>query len=70
MFQRAIIGRKKVLGSDHPDTLEVVNDLNKLSLVVEVKGNEGQNMDKATIFKGKGSLKSLLRLRSSRAGHS
>jgi hypothetical protein len=37
------MGRKKVLGSDHPDTLKVVNDLNKLSLVVEVKGNEGQN---------------------------
>jgi hypothetical protein len=31
------MGRKKVLGSDHPDTLKVVNDLNKLSLVVKVK---------------------------------
>jgi hypothetical protein len=70
MFQRAIVGRKKALGSDHPDTLAVVNNLNKLSLVVEVKENEGQNMDKATIFKKKGSLKSLLGLKSSRAGHS
>jgi hypothetical protein len=28
---------EKRLRSDHPDTLKVVNDLNKLSLVVEVK---------------------------------
>jgi tetratricopeptide (TPR) repeat protein len=46
MFQRAVIGRKKVLGSGHPDTLKVVNDLNKLSLAMQVKENEGQNMDK------------------------
>jgi hypothetical protein len=71
MFQRAIMGRKKVLGSDHPDTLKVVNDLNKLSLVVEVKGNEGQNMDKGhNPQRRRDRLKSLLRLKSSRAGHS
>src|SRR6266516_1450629 len=67
MFQRAIIGRKKVLGSDHPDTLEVVNDLNKLSLVVEVKGNEGQNMERPQSLRRRDRLKSLLRLKSSRA---
>jgi tetratricopeptide (TPR) repeat protein len=71
MFQRAIMGRKKVLGSDHPDTLEVVNDLNKLSLVVEVKGSECQNMDKGhNPQRRRDRLKSLLRLKSSRAGHS
>src|SRR5437016_192413 len=54
MFQRAILGRKKVLGSNHPDTLKVVNDLNKLSLVVEVKGNESQNIDKSHNSQGEG----------------
>jgi hypothetical protein len=42
MFQRVIIGRKKVLGSDHFNTLKVVNDLNELSLIIKVKKNEGQ----------------------------
>jgi hypothetical protein len=27
MFQRAVLGREKVLGPHHPHTLEVVNDL-------------------------------------------
>ena len=62
MFQRVIMGRKKVLGSDHPDTLKVVNELNELSLVVEVKGNEGQKS-----LRRRDRLKSLLRLKSSRA---
>jgi hypothetical protein len=64
MFQRAMMGRNKVLGSDHPDTLKVVNDLNKLILVVEVKGNKGQKSSRR-----RDRLKSLLRL-SSRAGYS
>jgi hypothetical protein len=39
MFQRAVVGREKVLGPDHPDTLAVVNELSKLR-VVEGNGNE------------------------------
>ena len=71
MFQRAIMGRKKVLESESPDILEVVNDLNKLSLVVEMKGNEGQNMDKRPeSSRRRDRLKSLLRLKSSRADYS
>src|SRR5205814_172807 len=64
MFQRAIMGRKKALGSDHPDILKEVNELNKLRLVVEVKVNDGQQSRR------RDRLKSLLRLKSSRAGHS
>jgi hypothetical protein len=64
------MGRKKVLESEPPDILEVVNNLNKLSLVVEVKGNAGQNMDKRPeSSRRRDCLKSLLRLKSSRASH-
>ena len=41
MFQRAALGREKVLGPHHPHTLEVVNYLRQLD--VEVTENEGQN---------------------------
>jgi hypothetical protein len=36
------MGRKKILGSDHLNTLKVINDLNELSLIMEVKENESQ----------------------------
>jgi hypothetical protein len=48
------MGRKKVLGFNHPNTLKVVNDLNKLSLVMQVKGNKGQNMNKGHNPQGEG----------------
>jgi hypothetical protein len=65
------MGRKKVLGSDHPDTLEVINDLDKLSSVVKMKENEGQNIDEGhNPLRRRDRLKNILRLKSSRVGHS
>ena len=40
-FQRAVLGREKVLGPSHPHTLEVINYLKQVS--GEVKRNENQN---------------------------
>jgi hypothetical protein len=34
-----------VVGPDHPHTLAVVNDLNKVRVVVEGNENEGQSAD-------------------------
>jgi Tetratricopeptide repeat len=45
MFQRAVLGCEKVLGPDYPYTLAVVNDLNKLRVVVEGNENEDQSAD-------------------------
>jgi hypothetical protein len=66
-----VLGREKVLGPDHPYTLAVVNDLNKLRVVVEGNENEGQSADSShNSSRRRDRLKSLLRLRSSRASHS
>jgi Tetratricopeptide repeat len=43
MFQRAVLGRRKVLGLDHPHTLEMVNDLKELAALVKVKQNESSS---------------------------
>ena len=65
MFQRAVLGCEKVLGPDHLHTLAVVNDLNKLRVVVEGNENEGQNADSShNSSRRRDRLKSLLRLRS------
>jgi tetratricopeptide (TPR) repeat protein len=69
MFQRAMLGRKKVLGADHPHTLQVVNELKKLR--IERNENEHQNADRDhTAPRKRDRLKSLLRLKGSRVGHS
>ncbi len=39
--------KKKVLRSNYLNTLKVVNDLNKLNLVIEMKGNKSQNINKS-----------------------
>jgi tetratricopeptide (TPR) repeat protein len=43
MFQRAVLGMRKVLGLDHPYTLEMVNDLKELAALVKVKQNESSS---------------------------
>ena len=69
MFQRAVLGRKKVLGTDHPHTLVVVDDLKRLR--IERNKNEYQNADRDhTAPRKRDRLKSLLRLKYSRVGHS
>ena len=40
MFQHALLGREKVLGLSHAHSLEVANDLKKLTLAVEAKEEE------------------------------
>jgi tetratricopeptide (TPR) repeat protein len=71
MFQRAVLGRDKVLGSDHSSTLEVINDLNNLQLAVEETDNGNQNTDNGHDSSGKRDrIKRLLRLKRSKTGHS
>jgi hypothetical protein len=67
MFQRAVLGREKVLGPDHPHTLAVVNDLSKLRVAMEggPKVRSSHNSSRR-----RDRLKSLLPLRTSKAGHS
>ena len=71
MFQRAVLGCEKAPGPDHPYTLAVVNDLNKLRVAVKRNENEGQSADSShNSPKRRNRLKSLLLLRSLRTGHS
>jgi tetratricopeptide (TPR) repeat protein len=67
MFQRAVLGHEKVLGPDHLQTLAVVNDLSKLRVTMEggPKVRSSHNSSRR-----RDRLKSLLPLRTSRAGHS
>jgi Tfp pilus assembly protein PilF len=68
MFQRAVLGRAKVLGPRHPHTLEVINYLRQLD--VEVTENERQNTDVGhNPSRKRDRWKNILRLKSSKAGH-
>ena len=56
MYQRALAGKEKALGPDHTETVETVHNLG--------------NLERPQSSRRRDRLKSLLRLKSSRAGHS